>query len=382
MSARSEPVRRLHLVGGEIVPVPGRFAHAARAIASLRSRVSRAHGVRGPEPGSAAGRAPARQLRVPLTEFDANRYHQRASTLRIGEVLGATHDSEQLRRVLVETAVEATGATCGALLDRGRRLDIGEVRGADQIEQRLESRDAFFGTLVLVGDAFDDQARELAELLARQGGVALENARLHQVVQLQAVRDELTGLPNRRRAQHVLDEELRRAERLGGSLGFVLADLDDFKAVNDTHGHPIGDAVLVAFAAAIRSAVREIDQAARWGGEEFAILLPGTDTAGAAIVAERIRRAFASCPIMSGRGEPLFVTASFGAAAYPDVPSKDQLVAAADATLYAAKRSGKNRVVTSACATSRARELERDDGDGPTPPEELYHAVLPLSHEA
>ena len=144
--------------------------------------------------------------------------------------------------------------------------------------------------------------------------VALENARLHRMVERQALVDGLTGLANRRQADEALASEIARTERLGGPVGLILADVDDFKAVNDRFGHPTGDVVLRDLAEMLRENVREIDTAARWGGEEFAVILPGTDLEGAAQVAERIRAALAEREILSVDGVALRVTASFGVA--------------------------------------------------------------------
>ena len=124
----------------------------------------------------------------------------------------------------------------------------------------------------------------------------------------------------------------------------ILADVDDFKAVNDRFGHPTGDIVLRDLADTLRENVREIDTAARWGGEEFAVILPGTDLEGAAQVAERIRAALAERVILSVDGAPLHVTASFGVATSSATTTVQQLVEAADESLYRAKRAGKDRV--------------------------------------
>jgi diguanylate cyclase (GGDEF)-like protein len=291
---------------------------------------------------------PAGQLQPRRFELEAERARARAAVRHIGEALAATHDSGRLQRVIVETAVEATRAAGGKLVGPDSRLVVGDLREhRDRIEQPLVAGSAFFGTLVLVGAGFDEEARELATQLANQGAMALENARLHEIAKVEASRDELTGLSNRRRAQRVLSGELRRAERLASALALALADLDDFKAVNDEHGHVVGDLVLREFAAAALATVRDIDHVARWGGEEFAIFLPGADVQAATIVAERIRRSFESRTIAVNDGQPLAVTASFGVAAYPDEPGEEQLITAADAALYAAKRSGKNRVLAS-----------------------------------
>ena len=183
-----------------------------------------------------------------------------------------------------------------------------------------------------------------AASLAGQAVVALENARLHRIVERQALVDGLTGLANRRQADEALAGELARVDRLGGPVGFILADLDDFKTVNDRYGHPTGDIVLRDFAETLRETVREIDTAARWGGEEFAVILPGTDLDGAAQVAERIRRALAERVIVSADGEQITVTSSFGATASTPSSTVEQLIEAADDALYRAKRAGKDRV--------------------------------------
>jgi len=137
----------------------------------------------------------------------------------------------------------------------------------------------------------------------------------------------------------------------------VLADLDDFKAVNDRHGHPTGDEVLREFARTLKDCLREIDLAGRWGGEEFAVILPGTDLEGAMQLAERIREALAARVIVSPLGERLSVTASFGVAEWGGSGSWSDLLAAADAALYEAKRKGKNRVEAAGNVSVEASEI-------------------------
>jgi diguanylate cyclase (GGDEF)-like protein len=153
-------------------------------------------------------------------------------------------------------------------------------------------------------------------------------------------------LANRRQCEEVLASELARVERFGGHVSIVVADLDWFKDVNDRYGHPAGDAVLREFAQLLQETLRDVDLAGRWGGEEFLLILPGSDLAGGAQVAERIRTALAGRILLSIDGTPIPITASFGVAATPPATTAAELFAAADGALYEAKRAGKNRVET------------------------------------
>jgi diguanylate cyclase (GGDEF)-like protein len=164
-----------------------------------------------------------------------------------------------------------------------------------------------------------------------------------------AERDALTGLPNRRALGEVLPRRIDEARAQGRPLSVVFIDLDHFKAVNDRHGHAVGDEVLVEAARRLADHLRGGDLAARHGGEEFVLLLPGSDTAHARAAAERIRRDIADRPFSTGAG-PLAVTASFGIASTddpkvrPDVDARE-LLARADAAMYRAKKAGRNRVL-------------------------------------
>lgn len=178
----------------------------------------------------------------------------------------------------------------------------------------------------------------------------------------QAHTDALTGLANRRELTVRLADELARAARNGTSVSFVVADVDDFKAINDGYGHQAGDAVLKAVAAVLSRSVRETDLAVRFGGEEFVLVLPGARLLNARRTAETIRQAIAEAEIPAPRGETISVTVSFGVAEFPTYATPEALLAAADAALYQAKRAGKNRVATSTV---------HDDGraDGASAPE-------------
>jgi diguanylate cyclase (GGDEF)-like protein len=210
------------------------------------------------------------------------------------------------------------------------------------------SEPEYLGVLSIArhGVVFSRQEEELLEYLAGQAIVSIENASLHATVERQAVTDELTGLANARALRTILEREIERSRRFQSPLGLVMVDLDDFKQVNDRHGHQQGDEVLASVAAVLRDFSRDIDAPARYGGEELAVVLPQTDAEGAALLAERMREAVERLrvPRVDGRGS-LRVTASFGVAAVPEsAADREELVAAADAALYRAKRGGKNRV--------------------------------------
>jgi diguanylate cyclase (GGDEF)-like protein len=339
-----------YLEGKSIVRSVAQVAEAARGIA--RGRLGDRVGVRGRDEFASLGRAfneMADQLEARLRDLEEERRRVRETTLRFGEALAATHDIDQLLRVIVESAVESTGASLGQLVDRGEVLiEFGETPGPARLEFPLAAGRETFGSLLLFGQDFTSEQRESAGWLVGHVVIALANAQRHRRVEQQALVDGLTGLANRRLCTAALEKELARAERFSEPLALVLTDIDDFKLINDRWGHPTGDEVLKLFAKALRESVREIDLAGRWGGEEFALLLPGTDLEGGRELAERVRRKLARKKFLAPDGERIRVTASFGVAAFPDVKSQDQLVAASDGALYEAKHSGKNRVAVAA----------------------------------
>jgi diguanylate cyclase (GGDEF)-like protein len=161
----------------------------------------------------------------------------------------------------------------------------------------------------------------------------------------QAEHDPLTGIANRRVIDARLEDELERARRHGTHLGLVLVDVDDFKKFNDRYGHQCGDEILRTFAALLAGSVRELDLAGRFGGEEFALVLPGTPVEGACLLAEQIRKSLTKIEVAGPAGEHLRITASFGASAFPICATADELIEQADQSVYEAKRLGKDRVV-------------------------------------
>ncbi|MGH3091516.1 MAG: diguanylate cyclase [Gaiellaceae bacterium] len=338
-----------YALGRTIVRSLKELADAAGAVA--RGQFERRVPAAGRDEFASLGRAfndMAAQLELRLEELAAERGRVRDAVARFGEALAATHDPYALLPVIVGSTVEATGASGGRLVvDEKEIARAGDPDGGGvplAIPLGSEGENAVL-YLTPSGSDFTDDARELAHWLGSQASIALENARLHRLVERQASTDGLTELPNRRHFEEALEGEITRAERFGGGLALILADLDDFKQVNDRHGHQAGDDVLRTFASILRATVREIDLPARYGGEEFAVLLPQTDIEGANRLAERLRRELASRPMSTLPGSLVAVTASFGVAAFPDAATPAALFAAADDALYRAKRQGKNCVV-------------------------------------
>ena len=210
----------------------------------------------------------------------------------------------------------------------------------------LASYDEVMGLLAVQTaqrDAYNADDLRVMMTLAGQAAVALENARLYEL----ATVDGLTRLLVRRHFDQRLSEEWQRSLRYESPLALGMLDLDGFKDLNDTHGHQTGDQVLRAAASVVRRNMRSFDLAGRYGGEEFAFVLPRTRVAEALRVADRIRSDVAGMNL-SVAGRPITVTASIGVAGYPDSGVADvaALIARADEALYAAKRKGKNRVVS------------------------------------
>jgi diguanylate cyclase (GGDEF)-like protein len=201
---------------------------------------------------------------------------------------------------------------------------------------------------------FSDADFELVKLFAGQASIALRNAEAHQAMSARADTDALTGLGNHGAFQRTLADTLgqpdgarggRRRPTRGATsepVALLMMDLDNFKAYNDRLGHPAGDALLHAIGAAIFGAARAEDRVFRYGGDEFAVLLPGLDAAQAAAVGERVRAAVGRLTAK----EPTPVTITVGVAAHPaDASDKNDLIAAADTAMYMGKQSGANRVV-------------------------------------
>jgi diguanylate cyclase (GGDEF)-like protein len=328
----------------------------------------------------------ARQLKTRLEELQLERSRLQETVKRVGESLGKGLDRDALLGIVVQTAVDGVGAEGGRVVLRtsengaqpeeaARAGNVNsylaammaaeaaaianaaaaetQISGANALARPLPAPDPDDGMVGVIsiarpGGAFSERQQELFAYLARQAAISIENVGLHETIQRQAVTDELTGLFNHRRFQEVMTAEVERVRRFEQELGLIMLDIDNFKRVNDTYGHLQGDHVLREVARVLREASREVDEPARYGGEEMAVALPQTGLDGAFEFAERVRTQIEALelPLLDGDGV-LRVTASFGVAALPHSakPDKDALVAAADAALYRAKRSGKNRTV-------------------------------------
>lgn len=256
----------------------------------------------------------------------------------------------------------ATGAwhterTWAGLADAADEDVVVFTRGGRTILRlALSARDHRIGTVTLVrsvSEPFDERGVSLLQLLVGQMGVAVQNARDYREKLEQAIRDPLTGLYNRRFFLETLEKEVQRASRYGSEASIVLFDVDDFKQINDTYGHPTGDDVLRRIATIATEQIRPVDSFARIGGEEFALLMPETPQMEALLVAERLRTTIAREAILEGRR----VTVSGGLASCPaDSTNSSELQQLADAALYWAKRNGKDL-----CAVASEITVEQDD---------------------
>jgi diguanylate cyclase (GGDEF)-like protein len=324
------------------------------------------------------------ELERRVDELADERARLRDSIQRIGATFASNLDRTALLEIGAQTVVDAVEAGCGRAAIRAtadgpliEAARVGSLAGSEQAIAAAEAQthEHGGGAVATVGDMsalaapiaqhdgdpgetprgivtvarrgrpFTVAERELVASLAHQTGLSLENVDLHEQVQRQAVTDELTGLSNRGRFQQVIAAEAAAARRFDQPLGLVMLDIDDFKRVNDTHGHQQGDLVLQEVARVLRDCSREVDEPARYGGEELAVALQQTDLDGAEAIAERVRTAVEALdlPRLDGDGT-LRVTVSCGVAASDD-GDPIALVAAADAALYDAKGAGKNRTV-------------------------------------
>ncbi len=229
-----------------------------------------------------------------------------------------------------------------AILDK-----IGVRNGTEQLRLPLVFEENLLGILWVWGKTVTRSDLPVMSIFAKQIGISLERARLFQEVQSLALTDPLTGLQNRRSLFELGRIEFARAQRMERPFCCMMLDLDHFKEINDTYGHPVGDLVLQEFAKRAAKSVREIDLIGRYGGEELIIFLPETNRERALMVAERLRAAVAANPIKTSIGDVNF-TVSIGVAAMDENTMQlETLIARADQAVYIAKHKGRNRVAVS-----------------------------------
>jgi len=207
-------------------------------------------------------------------------------------------------------------------------------------------RDSILGVMMLASmTPFRTNELSLLESMINQIAIVLENALAHEKVAQLSITDTLTGVYNRRYLSQRLEEEFRISQRHHSSLSALIVDIDHFKSINDEFGHQIGDEALTHVANSLKEQVRDSDLLARFGGEEFVIVLPHTSQKDAMIVAEKLRKTIASL-VINSMGDRK-ITISIGVATMPELNANhsDELLGAADRALYLAKEQGRNRVV-------------------------------------
>jgi diguanylate cyclase (GGDEF)-like protein len=303
---------------------------------------------------------------------------------RIGEAFGSKLDRTALIDIGLRTAVEALGAQFGRAKLADETIDhvsapitpaeavaaaelAAERAGGLRVTQHGDyaaMAQPLAGRELLVvarrGEPFTQEEQVLFGYLARQTALAMENVALHDRLHRQATVDELTGLANHRRFQEALQHEVARTSRSGRPTGLALIDIDDYKSLNDTYGHQFGDQVLASVAQVVGGVCRATDVAARFGGDELAVVLADTDLDGAWTTGEGIRHAVEAFELQLPDGSPLRVTVSVGVSALePDMGDAVTLIEAADIALYGAKRAGKNRTRSTGWAAAAGVDHDR-----------------------
>jgi diguanylate cyclase (GGDEF)-like protein len=274
----------------------------------------------------AEGRPRAMAARALSSALEASAQGVGGIVIRSGEVFATASVAED-RRV---THGAPAAAVALPLVCRGRT--IGALVAIDKLPSRRTPR-------------FSAATLRAVLAVIEPGAIALETALRVQRVEALSVTDDLTQLYNSRYLSQVLRRETKRASRNGRPLSLLFIDLDGFKAINDTHGHLYGSRALVEAAGVIRASARETDMVARFGGDEFALILPDTGSEGAVAVGERIRDRIAAFSFLQGDDLTIQLTVSVGVATLPDVAaSADGLIQAADEAMYWVKEHGKNGI--------------------------------------
>jgi diguanylate cyclase (GGDEF)-like protein len=266
-------------------------------------------------------------------------YHGTRSAEKIQEIKGIFKKKFGTKDEEVDSLIDAVADKTIEIIS-SFEIDPGDMKPFSQILQAANDELSSLSLSNVYLMIEYKQAKEKAERLAYELKEA--NEKLREL----ASRDGLTGLYNHRFFQEALDLELARAQRYGRAVALVLFDIDHFKKINDTYGHPSGDVVLANLSKAVQILVRTSDVVARYGGEEFAIVLPETDIEGATILAERVRRVIENMEFLA-KGTKIKATVSLGVTSYKPgarIVEKANMVAVADKALYISKQSGRNKV--------------------------------------
>jgi len=281
--------------------------------------------------------------------------------LLLGEREAYVYRNRPVGEAAVEEAVKRTlEVATGYAWDRGEDGVRTVVLNPGPQEEEAGAGEAFFhlpltaqkrvyGILAVTGHptpAFRRDVPSILSLVSNELAMILDNARLYEEAKKLAITDGLTKIYNHRFFQELFDKEFKRADRYNTVFSLIMLDIDHFKNINDTYGHLLGDEILKEMAALIKGCLRSMDVVARYGGEEFAILLPETDLDNAVQTAERIRMAVKNHEFGGALGKRIAVTVSQGVTSYPspEILTKSDMVAKADAALYEAKESGRDRV--------------------------------------
>ncbi|MHC4648215.1 MAG: sensor domain-containing diguanylate cyclase [Planctomycetota bacterium] len=193
------------------------------------------------------------------------------------------------------------------------------------------------------GNHFTSEDVALIELFSQLVGASIGNIELFEKMQRQATTDGLTGLVNHRQLYEILERELWRSRRYGGQISLIMIDIDNLKRVNDTYGHRAGDKVIRVISRKIKEYIRQIDTAARYGGDEFAVILPNTSLTDAVVVGQRMVEAVADSAVMWNK-ERISLSISVGLGEYDADSTPEDITGRSDAALYTAKQAGKNTV--------------------------------------
>lgn len=268
------------------------------------------------------------------------------AVLRREPIRLALHTNAAMREQAIAEAREALGVPESPLVLIEDDDAVNDPEGPPAMMEAVHFGEHTIGTFALAPRAPEHKNdRALVSTVARELGGALRMATLVEESRSLATTDALTGLLNRRAFLESTNREVARAKRYNDRLSVVLLDVDHFKQINDKRGHAAGDLVLSAVGKLLNGALRTCDIVARWGGEEFVLVLPSTPLDGAEQVAERVREMLEQAEILDNNGDRVPVTASFGVATYASSENLEQVIDRADRAMYLAKSGGRNRVV-------------------------------------